>query len=172
LEIVMSKARDEPLLEAVLDSWDRNNTILVNLLRLVPDGGMEARATADSPSVEEMFSHIHYVRLVFISEDAPEFARELPEEWVVELAHDRMVRMLNESASAVRDVVKDRVETGKEMELHYDHPILFLQHMLWHEGYHHGQIKLALKVKGCPISDKQAGPLTWRVWMGKTQSAG
>jgi hypothetical protein len=30
------------------------------------------------------------------------------------------------------------------MNLHYDHPILLLQHMLWHEGYHHGQMKLAL----------------------------
>ena len=38
-----------------------------------------------SPSVAELFMHIHYVRLVFVSEDAPEFARELPEkEWVAE----------------------------------------------------------------------------------------
>ena len=34
------------------------------------------------------------------------------------------------------------------MDLHYDHPILFLQHMLCHEGYHHGQIKRALKLAG------------------------
>jgi DinB family len=27
-----------------------------------------------------------------------------------------------------------------------------LQHMIWHEGYHHGQIKLALKLAGRPIS--------------------
>jgi uncharacterized damage-inducible protein DinB len=53
------------------------------------------------------------------------------------------------------------------MELHYDHPILLLQHMLWHEGYHHGQMKLALKVAGRPLPDKEAGPLTWRVWMNK-----
>ncbi len=33
-----------------------------------------------SPSVAELFTHIYYVRLVFISEDAPEFARHLPEE--------------------------------------------------------------------------------------------
>lgn len=168
-----SMAHDEPLLEAVLDSWDRNNTILVNLLRVVPDGGLEARAMADSPTVAEMFSHIHYVRLVFISEDAPEFARELPEEeWVAERDRDRLAQLLNESAAAVRDVVKDRVETGKEMELHYDHPILFLQHMLWHEGYHHGQIKLALKVTGRPISDEVAGPVTWGMWMDKKQAAG
>jgi hypothetical protein len=78
--VLGSKAHDESLLEVVLDSWDRNNIILVNLLRAVPDGGLEARAMADSPSVAEIFSHINYVRLVFISEDAPEFARELPEE--------------------------------------------------------------------------------------------
>lgn len=53
------------------------------------------------------------------------------------------------------------------MDLNYDHPILMLQIMLWHEGYHHGQIKLALKVAGHPISDEEAGPFTWDVWRGK-----
>lgn len=53
----------EKLLDALLDSWDRNNAILVNLLRILPDGAMEARAMEDSPSVAEMFMHIYYVRL-------------------------------------------------------------------------------------------------------------
>jgi uncharacterized damage-inducible protein DinB len=53
------------------------------------------------------------------------------------------------------------------MNLHYDHPILLLQHMLWHEGYHHDQIKLALKLAGHPLTDKEAGPVTWGVWMRK-----
>lgn len=56
------------------------------------------------------------------------------------------------------------------MDTHYDHPILFLQHMLWHEAYHHGQIKLALKLAGRPISDDVAGPISWGVWMDKTTS--
>ena len=159
---------DAPLLEVLLDSWDRNNTILLNLLHLVPDGGMEARAMEGSPSVAEMLAHIHYVRLVFVFEDAPEFARELPkEEWVVERDRDRIAQMLNDSAKAVRDAVKNRVETGREMNLHYDHPVLLLQHMIWHEGYHHGQMKLALKVADRPITDKEAGPVTWWVWMRK-----
>jgi uncharacterized damage-inducible protein DinB len=76
--------------------------------------------------------------------------------------------MLNESAKAVRDAVKGKLEKGEAMNLHYDHPILFLQHMIWHEGYHHGQIKLALKLAGRPMTDAEAGPLTWRVWMNKT----
>jgi hypothetical protein len=43
--------------------------------------------------------------------------------------------MLNDSAKAVRDAVKSGVETGREMNLHYDHPILLLQHTIWHEGW-------------------------------------
>ena len=115
-----------------------------------------------------MFTYIHYVRLVFVVEDAPECARTLPEEeWVVERDPDRIAQMLNDSAQAVRDAVKNRVEAGRDMNLHYDHPILLLQHMLWHEGYHHGQMKLALKLTGRPMTDEEAGPLTWDIWMRK-----
>jgi uncharacterized damage-inducible protein DinB len=164
----MSDATDQHLLEALLDSWDRNNTILVNLLRALPEGGLEARAMEGSPSIAEMFTHIHFVRLVFVLEDAPEFARNLPgEEWAAERDPDRIAQMLNDSAKVVRDAVKNGVEAGRDMKLHYDHPILMLQHMIWHEGYHHGQMKLALKVAGLPMTDEEAGPVTWDVWMGK-----
>jgi len=164
----MSDAPDQRLLEALLDSWDRSNTILLNLLRALPEGGLAARAMEGSPSIAELFTHIHYVRLVLVFEDAPELARDLPaEEWVVERDPGRIAAMLDESAKAVRDAVKSRVETGRDMDRHYDHPILLLQHMLWHEGYHHGQIKLALKLTGRPLTDKEAGPVTWGVWMRK-----
>src|ERR1700687_3072059 len=168
----MLYAPDQSLLEALLDSWDRNNTILLNRLRGLPDGGLEARAMEGSPSVAQLFTHIHFVRLVFVFEDAPEFApqlaKDLPEEeWVDERDPGRIAQMLNDSAKAVRDAVKSRVEAGRDTNLHYDHPILLLQHMLWHEGYHHGQMKLALKMAGRPMTDKEAGPVTWGVWMRK-----
>jgi len=160
---------DQILLDALLDSWDRNNTIVVNLLRAVPEDALAVRGMKGSPSIAELFGHLHYVRLVFLSEDAPEFARNLPEkEWFAEADRDRMAEMLNDSAQAVRDAVKNRVEAGAGMILHYDHPILMLQHMIWHEGYHHGQIKLVLKLAGRPFSDEEVGPLTWDVWMNKT----
>ena len=163
-------AADQALLVALLDSWDRNNTILVNLLRALPDGGLEARAIEGSPCVAELFTHIHYVRLVLVLEDASEFARDLPGvEWAMERSTDRIAQMLHDSAKAVSDAVKSRVEKGRAMDLHYDHPILLLQHMLWHEGYHHGQIKLALKAAGKAMDDQQAGPLTWGIWMRKSQ---
>jgi uncharacterized damage-inducible protein DinB len=157
------------LLDALMDSWDRNNTILVNLLRALPEDALESRAVEGSPSVAQLFMHIHYCRLVFVLEDAPESARPLPEgEWRAERDRDRIAAMLNESAKVVRDAVAGRLKAGRDMDRHYDHPILMLQHMIWHEGYHHGQIKLALKAEGRPFDDEEIGPVTWDVWMEKT----
>jgi uncharacterized damage-inducible protein DinB len=168
----MPEARDQELLNALLDSWDRNNTILINLLRAIPKDALGTRAMQDSPSVAELFGHIHYVRLVFVSEDVPELAVAVPrKEWVARPDPDRMAQLLNDSAKAVRDAVKSRVEAGREMDVHYDHPILLLQHMIWHEGYHHGQIKLVLKLSGHAISNEVAGPITWGVWMRKTKAS-
>ncbi len=169
----MSTTHAQPLLNALLDSWDRNNTIHVNLLRLVPEGGLTARATEGSPSVARLFGHVHYVRLVFLAEDAPRFACDAPrEDWADASDPERIAQALNESAVAVRDAVRGLVEAGEATKLHYDHPILFLQHMIWHEGYHHGQIKLALKLTGQTIVDKDAGRGTWGVWMRKTPGIG
>ena len=163
-------SRSDAVLESILDSWDRNNQILVNLLRAVPAVGLTARVMMDSPSVAEMFAHIHYVRLVFLAEDVPERALPLPaEEWLSEGNVERMAVQLEISARAVREAVDDCMRASREMKVHYDNPLLFVQHMIWHEGYHHGQIKLALKAAGHPFDDEQIGPLTWDLWMDKTQ---
>jgi uncharacterized damage-inducible protein DinB len=158
----------DTLLEALLDSWDRNNGITVNLLRALPEGVMDLSAAPGSPTIAQLFTHMHYCRLVFVEEDAPEFARPVPQgEWRAE--HDRALleTWLHDRARAVRDAVKHRVETGSEMLRHYDHPILMFQHLIWHEGYHQGQIKVALKVAGKPFDDEEIGAVTWDVWMEK-----
>jgi uncharacterized damage-inducible protein DinB len=153
------------LLDALLDSWDRNNTIMVNLLRALPEGGLEAKATGTSASVAQQFMHIHHERCISVLEEAPEFAIEVPKsEWTSGCDALRIAELLTASAEAVRNAVRGRVLAGRGLDLNYDHPILMLQLLLWHEGYHHGQIKLALKLAGRPISDDEAGPLTWGVW--------
>lgn len=159
---------EEGLLEAILDAWDRNNRIVVNLLRAVPPGGMEARAMEGSPTVAEMFAHMIYVRAVFLAEDIPEFAMGEPRDWIPVRDPEQLAAGLEASAQALRNAVAACVERPQEMKVHYDHPVLFLGHMIWHEGYHHGQIKLALKIAGQPLENKAIGPLTWRVWMNKS----
>jgi uncharacterized damage-inducible protein DinB len=165
----MPKTAEKSLLDALLDSWERNNTVLINLLRAIPPEQLEARAAADSPSVVEMFAHIHYVRLVFVSEDAPEFATPIPsEEWRSERNPSHLETMLRDSSTVVRNAVQGRLGSTVGFDRHYNHPVLFLQHMIWHEGYHHGQIKLALKLAGHSLGDKQIGPITWGIWIRKT----
>jgi uncharacterized damage-inducible protein DinB len=165
----MSATSDDQVLDALLDSWDRNNTILVNLLRALPDGALELAPAAGGWSIGQLFTHVHYCRLIFVQEDAPEFARPLPEgEWRQERDRERLAAMLDDSAAAVRAAVPGRLQAGRPMDRHYDHPILMLQHLIWHEGYHHGQIKLALKQAGQAFDDEAIGPLTWDVWMEKT----
>ena len=159
-------AADQALLLALLDSWDPNNTILVNLLRALPDGGLEARAIEGSPCSLRTF--------IMCGGFGPRGRfRILPRpsrRRVGDGAFPQIIaQMLHDSAKAVSDAVKSRVEKGRAMDLHYDHPILLLQHMLWHEGYRHGQIKLALKAAGKAMDDQQAGPLTWGIWMRKSQ---
>ena len=49
----------EDLLEDLLDSWDRNNRILVNLLGALPAGGLGVSALPGSPTVAQLFTHVH-----------------------------------------------------------------------------------------------------------------
>ena len=38
---------------------DMNNAVLLNLLRTLPEGGLETRAMEGPPSIAELFTHIH-----------------------------------------------------------------------------------------------------------------
>jgi uncharacterized damage-inducible protein DinB len=146
--------------EALLDSFQRNNAILLNLLRALPEGGLEARAMEGSPSVGEQFAHIQNTRLFWLQQVAPELAEGMPQ-------RDRLAELLDESARAICKAVKHRLEAGQPMEgahARYDHPVLFLQHMLWHEGYHVGQIKLALKRTGYVMPEVLEEQAIWSLW--------
>lgn len=164
----MSRESDAPLLAAVFDGWDRHNRVLMNLAGAVPEGGFSARALHGSPSVGEMFSHMHHERMVSVSEEAPEHAGRMPDsEWLPAGGADKIAGMLEESGRVVRRAVEGRIAEGRPLELHFAHPVVLIQFLIFHEGYHHGQIKLALKAAGTPMSDDLAGPLTWDVWRGR-----
>ena len=156
------------VLRATLDGWDRNNAVLINLLRLVPNGGLEARTMPGSPTVAQMFTHMHHERMVSVLENAPEFAGTMPaREWDPVDSTDRIETMLRESGWRVRDAVAGRADAGRPLDRDFAHPVHLIQFLIFHEGYHHGQIKLALKVAGLAMSDGAAGPLTWNVWRAR-----
>lgn len=164
----MSAEHDGPLLRAVLEGWDRHNRVLMNLAGAIPPGGLDARALPGSPSVGEMFSHMHHERMVSVAEEAPEHGGPIPEgEWVGVEDAAAVAAMLEVSGRVVREAVEGRVAAGRPLDLHFAHPVVLIQFLVFHEGYHHGQIKLALKAAGLPLSDEVAGPVTWDVWRGR-----
>ncbi len=164
----MASEQDSSLLAAVLDSWDRNCRALINLLRLIPAHALDARVREGSPTVSQMFSHMHHERMISVLENAPECAGEVPEEeWKHEADPDRLAELLGESGRRVRDAVVGRLEANRPLDRDYAHPIQLLQFLTFHEGYHHGQIRSALRSAGCQITDDEAGPVIWDVWKGR-----
>ena len=164
----MTDEQESCLLDAVLDSWDRHSRVLLNLLQLISIHGLDARVREGSPTVSQMFTHMHHERMVSVLENAPEYAGPVPaEEWHHERDANRIAEMLHESAKRVRDAVTGRIEANRILDSDFSHPIQLLQFLIFHEGYHHGQIKSALKSAGCPIADADAGPVTWDVWRAR-----
>ena len=108
---------DGSLLDALLDSWRRNNTIHVNLLRALPEDAMDLRAADDSQSVHALFMHRHYCRRVFVHDCTPELGVTVPQgEWRDERDRDRIAARLNQSAEAVRDSVLTRLRSGRPFD--------------------------------------------------------
>jgi hypothetical protein len=135
---VIERAAAE-VLEVVLESWERHNTIMGNLLRVLPPGGLEVAAPG-SRTVGQQFAHLIHERLISVAEEAPEHAVDVPaEEWARETDVERLAGRLAASAAVVRAAVAGRVAAARELDLNYGHPVLMLQLLLWHEAYHHGR---------------------------------
>lgn len=128
----MTEASGQRMLDVMLDSWDRNNTVLLNLLGAIPNGGLDARAMAGSPTVSAMFTHMHHERMVSVLENAPECAGQVPaQDWSPECDASRIAQMLHESARRVRDAVKGRVEGDRALDRDFAHPIQLLQFLIF-----------------------------------------
>jgi uncharacterized damage-inducible protein DinB len=164
----------EVLLEALLDSWERNNTILLGFLRALPDGGLEWGALENSWPIAVQLMHIHHTRQFYVSQALPELGEGLPAlyterdgEWTPSRDLEQIHAALGASARAVSAAVRRGVSDNlvfRGSEITYDHPVLLLQHMLWHEGYHVGQMMLARKAAQQPMADDEAARIMWSHW--------
>ena len=124
------------LLEALLQSYNRNNSILLNLLEALPQDTMDAQALSDSASIAVQFSHIHQTRLFWLEQVAPTFSKGLSslfqkraEEELPEYNPQKITAALTDSAKAITNAVQHFIDTDKAMKgehASYDHPVLLL----------------------------------------------
>jgi len=154
------------ILEALLDSWDRQCRIVDKVAARVDESNRHAKPSEDGWPLDYQLAHMHKVRHFFLSNVAPERAQGIGDSFVdgwetpiEDLAKIKV--LLKESGPAVREAVREALKKGVEKAGWYDNPILFLQHMVWHEGWHVGLIFLGLRLAG------QEPPQDWEeanVW--------
>ncbi len=159
----------------LFESWQRHNKIIQNVAKKLNDTDWKARATPSSPSVAEQLAEMHDTRTYFLKDTAPEFIKGLPllSHWdgsrlILQSDNKKILAAIRKSEKAMMQAVQARSlkKKGKTIGLdaRYSHPVQFLQHMLWHEAYHMGQIMLALKVSGNPMDETTQQKAVWKVW--------
>lgn len=138
---------------ALLDSWDRQARIVRSVAGLVNENNKVAKPSPDGWPLWVHLAHIHKVRSFFLAQLDPGLAESLPETfsrgWSGPIDDLELIKTaLDESGIAVRQAVAQAFENGQAKVGWYDNPVLFLQHMIWHEGWHVGLIFLGLRLNG------------------------
>jgi uncharacterized damage-inducible protein DinB len=160
------------LAETLLESWDRQCRIVENVASLIDDKNRQFKPSDDGMTLDRQLSHMHGVRRYFLSQVAPEHAAGLASasadnEGTPLADLDTIKAYLQASGTAVRAAVQEGLEKGGPMaggNVVYDNAVLFLQHMVWHDGWHVGLIFLALRLNGQEPPEEWEEPNVWGQW--------
>ncbi len=158
------------LTQALLDSWDRQTNIVNNLASLVNAENRKFLPSANGFPLDGQLAHIHEVRYWWLKDVAPDLAETIGDSYQSDnktpLADlDQLRTVLRTSQEAVREAVARGLDKGVDQKYgSYDHPILFLQHMIWHEGWHVGLMMLALRLNGQEPQPEWEEANIWGQW--------
>lgn len=162
------------LLDALLDSWDRQCNIVNAVAGLVNEENRHFAPEDGGWVLGQQLAHVHSTLHYFLSEVAPDQGSLLPDVNADTNSTLEEIRAaLQASGEAVRAAFEAAMQSGQPMKsdtVTYDHPVLFLQHMVWHDGWHVGQIFLALRRNGQEPSEEWDEPNVWGQWRTETWS--
>jgi uncharacterized damage-inducible protein DinB len=157
--------------DAILESWDRNVRTLSGLAELITADQLGFKLAEGEMDIAEQLCHVHGTRRGWIFSLEPErlagFERlhvQNGDDWKA-IRDLEIIRLrLAESAKLVRDLTWDLLEKGVERQGPYEHPIFFMQHMVWHEGWHVGAIMTILRLNGVEPSEQWEDANLWGQW--------
>jgi uncharacterized damage-inducible protein DinB len=160
---------ENPLLEALLDSWDRQCQIVNNVAGLINESNRKARPSENGWPLDQHLAHMHKVRQFFLTNIDPERGATLgnsySDGWQTPITDLAEIKSLLESSGpVVREATRAALERGLGKVGWYDNPVLFLQHMMWHEGWHIGLIFLGLRLAGQEPTEEWDEPNVWGLW--------
>ena len=159
--------------EALLDSWDRQCRIVNAVATLITEENRHALPSEDGWALDKQLAHMHNTRKFWLSQVAPDRAIPLGKSYADEAGTpiadlDALKSYLQASGEAVGEAVRDALAKGmgplKSENVTYDNPVLFLQHMVWHDGWHVGLIFLALRLNGQEPPEEWEEPNVWGQW--------
>ena len=155
--------------EALLDSWDRQCRIVTAVASRVDESNRGAKPSGDGWPLDHQLAHVHQVRREWLSQVAPDRGRALGtsfvDGWTTPVADlDAIKRLLDESAAAIREAVAEGLAKELAPAGGYDNLVLFLQHMVWHEGWHVGLIFLGLRLAGQEPDEAWEEANVWGEW--------
>ena len=160
----------QSLKSVLLESWDRQATIINNLADLIQPDQMNFVVTPGEWPIGEHLCHIHGTRRFWMRDMNPEYLNGLERlvvekdgEWVP-ISDLALIReQLKDSAVKIREIMDDLLDHPTKVGS-YDHPVYFLQHMIWHEGWHTSSILSALRVNGQEPDESWEEPNIWGLW--------
>ncbi|HEY3779840.1 MAG TPA: DinB family protein, partial [Fimbriimonadaceae bacterium] len=129
----------------------------------------KAKPSEDGMPLDHQLAHIHKVRHYWLSQFSPSDVAGMADgfngTWdtpITDLAEIKA--LLVQSEKAVRDAFADGMKNGGKPAGGYDHPVFFLQHMIWHEGWHVGLIFLGLRLAGAEPPEEWEEKNVWSEW--------
>lgn len=154
------------LLPAVLESWDRQADIVNRLAAQIEEGDLDFRAGSGEGTIAYHLCHIHECRWFWLSKVSKKYAERLGDLFPDgQPIHDlTTIRAeIKKSGEAIGAAMAELLPVG-EPGINYTHPIHFMQHMLWHDGWHVGVIVLTLRQNGHEPTDAWMEENMWGVW--------
>jgi len=157
--------------DALLDSWDRQCTIISNLTCALTPELLDAKPSDDGWTIAFHLCHLHSTRRFWHMKanglEAPvgtPLFTVTEDEWIPSNDLGAIGERLAESQTLVRDWVRAKIAENAQQCGNYDHPVLYLQHMIWHEGWHAGLIMLALRRAGHEPTEEWEDANVWDQW--------
>jgi uncharacterized damage-inducible protein DinB len=156
------------LTSAILESWDRQASIVKAVAEKLEPDQLTIRISESEMTIGEHLCHIHQTRTYWLNMLNPDFDLDMgglyDEDWNAIIDSSKIKLALAKSSKNIHLAVDPLLVDDAGPVGPYRHPIHFVQHMIWHEGWHVGAILLALRMNGQALSEEWEDPNIWGVW--------
>ena len=161
------------VIQALLESWRRQAQIIDNIASLMDDRLLDYRLGEDEWILAHHLAHINHTRRYWLNtvtgEENPSIVSlytKVGEDYVPSRDLNEIRAALKASAAALEKFFAESLEDPERPIKQYEHPVFFIQHMIWHEGYHYGVLNLALRLAGSEPSEEWEEKHVWELWRG------